>query len=187
MLAALDVQNQRVTAAQPHDLFVERRVALHVGHIGTYQVGIAGAGQDAGHHQRVAGLAGDPLTIRPSGAQLKLHLTERIVLQGARLGVQLDVETRQLRHHQRVVEAGQEVLIVGVGAAVTAHQPGLQLETANIAAIQPDILIKPLLEQRSLLFEALLVAGEILFVEVLVADFLTHGRACLWLPVMSKV
>ena len=49
--------------------------------------------------------------------------------------VQFHVEAGQFRHHQRVVQAFEKLVIPGQRIALAVHQPGFQFETGDVATL----------------------------------------------------
>ena len=72
-----------------------------------------------------------------------MHVPQAAPGERLRGTVELDVETRQLRHHQRVAEALEEGLVARDGAAIGIDQPRLEFEPA----VPADRVETPVVQQ----------------------------------------
>ena len=92
-----------------------------------------------------------------------------------RIRIDLEIEKRKLRHHQGVVENGEELLVARRGPSLVIDQPAFYLEPETALLRSQSPVGKPPLQQRGLCIEAPSELDEFGFIELTVADLLSHG------------
>ena len=176
-VAAADVDLQRAALAQLHHPLVERLVAVHAAHAVDRQVALLDGRQDADHAElEVHGLAhlGGVL---PQRAELRVQGVEHAGADRHRVGVELDVEARQLRQAVRRVDALEVGLVVRQRVAVEVDQPGLQLEADLVLRVVEAAGGEAAPEPRGLVLERGAETPRVGLAEVRRADLIPHRRA----------
>jgi hypothetical protein len=103
---------------------------------------------------------------------------QRVAGQAQRCAVEFQVEPRQLRYDQRVVDALEQAVDQGRWRHMApVHQTGLQLESGLSRGIGKARLVEPTGEQFGLSREARLELGEVGRAEAAPIDILAHGSA----------
>jgi hypothetical protein len=128
VVATVDVDARRLAATQAHELLVECAVAVLVGHVVEHQVTLTRSRPDTDHHQPRVACRGRPAACRPVRFELVVQAPQAVPRERLGCAVQLDVEARQLGHHQRARELPKEGVVARRRSRVATDQPRLELE-----------------------------------------------------------
>ena len=175
LIPAMQVDVQFGVAAQLCQLLVQRRVALHRGHVGGSEVLQPQGRQDADHHQMGGQVPRQPLAFVPGRRQLVCQAGQGVPVQGLGRTIDLQVETGQLRHHQGIPQAVQQGLVDRRRTHLLVHQPGLELEATHLFVTGQTTALQPLLQQSGLAGEALAELLEVVRSELGTGNLLSHG------------
>jgi hypothetical protein len=93
-------------------------------------------------------------------------VAENMPFQRARGAVDLQIEGRQLWHHQGIIEALEEALVDRSRIALPVEQTTLQFESSDMRTIGKNPIQKPLFKESGFRFEAFFEGSEIRWTEM---------------------
>ena len=167
---------QRIAVAQREDAVVQRLVAHQRGHVLRVQQFRADGRQNAHRGEPAAELIRAGPADVPGRREFVVDARKDVPAERRRAAVQLDVEGRQLRHHQRTVDGFEQPLVVRMRLPLGIHDPRFQLEADDVAPLAEPVLLEQLADQRRLGIQPPPKPTEVLGIEVPLAYLFPHRR-----------
>ncbi|WP_199503148.1 hypothetical protein [Qipengyuania sp. YIM B01966] len=132
---AVDLHHQRRIAPRAHRLAIQRVIAVARRHLLERQVAVAQGRQRADCDDRIDIVMRVGHAAAKRGVRLLFHQPQTVAGQRLRRAIDLDIEPRQLSHHQMIGQPRQEALIVRCREAMAIDQPGFEFKSDPGAAL----------------------------------------------------
>ncbi|MEI2734291.1 MAG: hypothetical protein V9G24_05365 [Rhodoblastus sp.] len=176
MIAALDIDAQSLSAPLAQHFAIERVIAVERRDIFEAHVLVADRRQRADHHEIGVEPMRDGVAARPKAREIAERARQNAARKLERLAIQFDVEAREFRHDERIVERVEHLSVDRRGEVIVIENPCLDLEAEHGVFMRETVLREQVAQQARFLRETRGEQRLVLARKSLSLDFLAHRR-----------